>query len=215
MNEKDIEAFQVMLRSSNNFQSEHTIKKTSPFDNLYKANEADAIEIILKSMYGPNVDDYNWIGLSDEKFEIVENSLERFLNLRGKWLEVEIKKYATPQNEIEDIEPIKITKPKKDFKLSTLLMLVTAVAIFIAMLGTVLQGAPFIISMFSSLFLSPFSGMSAVFVLLFGLIGEGADGFKKGWWERMLANYWYLTLIITVVWELFFSALFGFESYFF
>ena len=118
MNEKNVESFQAKLRLSNNFQTANTLKETSPFDHLYNTNEADAVEIILKSMYGPNVDDCNWIGLADDKFEIVEKSLERFLNLRGKWLEVEIEKYAKPQNVVREIGPIKLSKPKKLFKLS-------------------------------------------------------------------------------------------------
>ena len=69
--DNDIMEFQVKLRLSNNFRPENTFNQTSPFDVLYKSNKTDAIEIILKSMYGPNVDDYNWIGLSDEKFSDV------------------------------------------------------------------------------------------------------------------------------------------------
>jgi hypothetical protein len=212
MNEKDVEAFQSKLRLSNNFQTANTLKKTSPFDHLYNTNEADAIEIILKSMYGPNVDDYNWIGLSDDKFEIVEKSLERFLNLRGKWLEVEIAKYAKPQNVAREIEPIKLSKPKKLFKLSDLPLLALGVPISIVLLGLFLQSIPLTISIFASLFLSPYSIISAIFVLVFGLLGEGADGFKKGWWERLLGNYYFLTLILAFIGE-FVTPVLGFEPY--
>jgi p-aminobenzoyl-glutamate transporter AbgT len=51
-----------------------------------------------------------------------------------------------------------------------------------------------------------------IFVLVFGLLGEGADGFKKGWWERLLGNYYFLTLILAFIGE-FVTPVLGFEPY--
>ena len=68
-------------------------------------------------MYEPNVDDYNWIGLSHDQSEIVEKSLECFLNLRGKWLEVEIEKYAKPQNVVQKYSLFNYLNPNYMFYL--------------------------------------------------------------------------------------------------
>jgi hypothetical protein len=213
INEKEVEAFQAKLRLSQNFRSEHIFKRTSPFDLLEKKNKADAIEVILKSMYGPHVDDYNWIGLSDHKFETVEKSLEHFLNLRGKWLETEIKKHATRQSVVTNIELIKPPKPKNTFRLSDLPTFVLCIPIAIFLLSFVPPSIPLILEILSALILSPYSGMSAVFFVLFGLVGEAADGFKVGWWIRLLGNWWYGIFIIALVCE-FFLILMGSESYF-
>ena len=214
MNEKDVEAFQAILRLSNNFQKENILKGTSPFDHLYNRNESDAVEIILKSMYGPNMDDYNWIGISDEKFEIVEKSLELFLNLRGKWLELEIDKYSKPKNVVRKIAPIKLPKPKKIFKVSDIFLFAPGVVFSIFMLSLTLPGTPEVISFFVALFLSPYS-MCSGFILVYLLIVEAFSGFKEeGWLGRVLLIYYHLTLIFAFVGE-FVISMIGGDSYFF
>ena len=214
MNEKDVEAFQAILRLSNNFQKENILKGTSPFDHLYNRNESDAIEIILKSMYGPNVKNYNWIGISDEKFENVEKSLELFLNLRGKWLEFELDKFSKPKNVVRKIEPIKLSKTNRLFKLSDLFLFAPGILIAIFVFNLILPMIPLTISFFVSLFLSPYSICSG-FILVYLLIVEAFSGFKEeGWLGRALLIYYHLTLIFAFVGE-FVISLIGGDSYFF
>ena len=214
MNEKDVEAFQAILRLSNNFEKENILKGNSPFDHLYNRNESEAVEIILKSMYGPNMDDYNWIGISDEKFEIVEKSLELFLNLRGKWLELEIDKYSKPKYFFRKVEPINLPKPNRLFKFSDLLLFAPGILISIFMLNVILPMSPSIISFFVSLFLSPYSICSGL-ILVYLLILEAFSGFKEeGWLVRVLLIYYHLTLIFAFVGEIF-SSITGGESYLF
>ena len=217
--EKDIEAFQAKLRISNNFSPAHTINRTSPFDILYKDNEDEAIEIILKSMYGPNVDDYNWIGLSDQKFSDVESSLERFLNLKGKWLDTTIQVYASPKAEPQTNHKEMDTAPAQESTtpigasrvLFVLAGLVLAPAVLAMIYNVSLLGFQF----WFALLVSPYSAFALAYIVVLGLLGEAADGFKRGWFARSFGNWAYLTLILAGIGELLFAGFFGMESYFF
>lgn len=202
------------MRLSNNFAPEHTINKTSPFDVIYKTNEAQAIEIILKSMYGPNVDDYNWIGLSDKKFSDVETSLERFLNLKGKWLDKTIESYAKPQQILKNTNQ---NIPTYNDTVELPVRVLSGVAFFIFIAIFLFAGMDVILFTFKivfSLLISPYSLCGLAYSVGLGLIGEAADGFKKGWFERLAVNYWAATLICAGLGELLLPAFFGMEPYF-
>jgi len=248
--EKDIEAFQAKLRLSNNFQPVHIIKKISPFDVLYNANEAEALEIILKSMYGPNLDNYNWAGLSNQKFTSVENALKRFLNLKGMWLDKTIESYAPQnsqpqtQNQLKNNDTVQqsvaptLPKPNADAlsvsvkednkndqdvenvskerfsKISDLIWILITLPFFIyALAATGHLSFLFVTSFIPKLLISPYSFLCATYVLSFELIGEGANGFEKGWWRRLLSNYCKYLVVTILVFELLILRMFHIDSY--
>ena len=217
--EKDIEAFQAKLRLSNNFSPEHTIKKTSPFDVLYESNEANAVEIILKSMYGPNMDDYNWIGLSDKKFANVESSLERFLNLKGKWLDKTIQSYALPkvepQTQHKEITTVPAEAHNTPIRASRVILVIACLVLAPLVIAMIFNASMLAFEIWFALLISPYSFCALVYVVGLGLLGEAADGFKRGWFTRLFESWGYLTLILAGLGELLLPVLFGMEPYFF
>ena len=217
--EKDIEAFQAKLRISNNFSPAHTINRTSPFDILYKDNEDEAIEIILKSMYGPNVDDYNWIGLSDQKFSDVESSLERFLNLKGKWLDKTIQVYASPKAEPQthhkEMDAVPARASTTPIGASQVLLVLAGLVFAPAVLAMIFNASLLSFELWFALLISPYSLCALVYVVVLGLLGEAANGFERGWFARSFASWGHLTLILAGIGELLLAGLFGMESYFF
>lgn len=72
------------IKRGGEFSAASVMTRESPFDILFDEFGPDTFEVIAITLYGPNKDEYNYIGLSDARFELVEKRFESYLNLNGK-----------------------------------------------------------------------------------------------------------------------------------